>query len=153
MARTRRIGYRLTLPCLLLGTTVLSGCGIHIETIAQPLLYDAAPTSTLDASPSASLIFAPCVSVNVDPLGNSASTITDLLVGKDQYRSDCVPDAGANLPLDGVIERAARVLTPQPVVGVPPDPQDPAMLVTDELVGAVLTGTGEYWYQPVFGPA
>ncbi|MGK2867875.1 MAG: hypothetical protein ACSLFA_14760 [Mycobacterium sp.] len=151
MARTRRIGHRLALPCLLLGATALSGCGIHIETIAQPLLYDAAPASILDATPSASLIFAPCVSAKADPLENAASAITDLLVGKDRYRSDCVPDAGASIPLHGIIERAARVLTPQPVMAIPPDPQSSAMLVTDELVTAVQIG--EYWFMPAFGPA
>ncbi|CAM3465474.1 hypothetical protein MYFR107205_12315 [Mycolicibacterium frederiksbergense] len=41
------------------------------------------------------------------------------------------------------------MLTPQPVVATP----TPGVLVTDELVGAVLTGTSEYWYQPVIGPA
>lgn len=153
MARCRNVGYRWTLPCLLLGATMLSGCGIHIETIAQPLMYDAPPAAITDPSPSASQIFAPCVSVKADPLKNAASAVADLLVGKDQYRTDCAPDPGTGRPLLGVIERAPRVLTRQPAVAVPPDPQGPAMLVTDELVGAVLTGTGEYWYQPVFGPA
>jgi hypothetical protein len=38
-------------------------------------------------------------------------------------------------------------------VSAPVDPATPGVLVTDELVGAVLTGTSEYWYQPVIGPA
>ncbi len=153
MTRRRNIGHRLTLPCLLLGATALSGCGMHIETIAQPLLYDASPAAVLDPSPAASRIFAPCVSANAEPLRHAASAIADLLVGKDRYRTDCAPNPDTNIPLDDIVERAPQVLTPQPVVATPANPAAPGVLVTDELVGAVLTGTSEYWYQPVIGPA
>lgn len=149
MTRCRTIGYRWTLPCLVLGMTTLSGCGIHVETIAQPLLYETAPAAVRDPSPAASQIFAPCVSANAEPLRHAASAIADLLVGKDRYRTDCAPNPDTNIPLDDIIERAPQVLTPQPVVATP----TPGVLVTDELVGAVLTGTSEYWYQPVIGPA
>lgn len=153
MTRCRNIGRRLTLPCVLLGMTALSGCGIHVETIAQPLLYETAPTAVHDPSPTASQIFAPCVSANAEPLQHTASAIADLIVGKDRYRTDCAPNPDTNIPLDDIIERAPRVLTPQPVIATPANPAAPGVLVTDELVGAVLTGTSEYWYQPVIGPA
>ncbi|WNG80412.1 hypothetical protein C6A86_019545 [Mycobacterium sp. ITM-2016-00316] len=133
--------------------TVLNGCGIHIETIAQPLLYDASPAAAFDPSPAASQIFAPCVSAKSEPLQHTASAIADLLVGKDRYRTDCAPNPDTTIPLDGIIEDAPRALTPQPVVATPANPAAPGVLVTDELVGAVLTGTSEYWYQPVIGPA
>lgn len=154
MARCRRIGYRFALPCALLATTALSGCGIHIETIAQSPVLTNTHAVELGPSPTASRIFAPCAPGAAEPLENVATAITELLVGKDQYRTSCAPNPAANAPLVGVIERAARVMTRQPVVaGGTPSPQGPAMLVTDELVGAVLTGTGEYWYQPFTGPA
>lgn len=148
MARCCETRVRRPLACLLLGMTVLSGCGVQIQTIAQSPLYLAAPPTEFGPSPAASQIFAPCVVAKTEPLRNTASAVADLLVGKDPYRTDCAPNPDTGIPLDSRIERAPRVLSP-----VPPDPQRSAMLVTDELVGAVLTGTGEYWYQPVTGPA
>lgn len=153
MTRRRNIGSRSTLLCVLLGMTAVSGCGIHVETIAQPLLYDVSPAAVLDPSPAASQIFAPCVSANDEPLQHTASAIADLLVGKDRYRTDCAPSPDTTIPLDAIIERAPRVLPAQPAIATPANPAPPGVLVTDELVGAVLTGTNEYWYQPVIGPA
>ncbi|MCF6389535.1 hypothetical protein L2K20_21390 [Mycobacterium sp. MBM] len=127
---------------------LFSGCGIQIETIAQSPIHLVAPPADLGPSPAASQIFAPCVSGKAEPLKNAASAIADLLIGKDQYRTDCAPNPDTSVPLYSKIERAPRTLNPEPV-----DPHRSAMLVTDELVGAVLTGTGEYWYQPVIGPA
>jgi hypothetical protein len=153
MADCRKVGSRFALPCLLLATTALSGCGLQFESIAQSAMQPADAAISLDALPSTSYIFSPCVSGSPDPPANAASAISDLLLGKDQYRTGCTYSPAVNIPLDGGIERAPRLLTPQPVLATPADPPTPGLVVTDELVSAVLTGTGEYWYQPIVGPA
>lgn len=153
MPRCRRVGYRSALPWLVLTTTALSGCGLQIESIAQSAMQPTEAASPLHSVPSASYIFSPCVSSSPEPLVNAASAISDLLLGKDQYRTGCTYSPAVNVPLDSVIERAPRTLTPPPAPAPPTEPPAPDLLVTDELVSAVLTGTGEYWYQPIVGPA
>lgn len=153
MARCRNIGYRSALPCLLLAATVLSGCGVQFESIAQSPMFPAAPATPFGPPPSASQIFAPCVSGSTESIASAASAISDLLLGKDQYRAGCVQNPDAGIPLDRVVQRTPGTPTPQPVLATPAIPQTPGLLVTDELVSAVLTGTGEYWYQPIIGPA
>jgi hypothetical protein len=143
--------YRSTLPCLLLAATALSGCGVQIESIAQSPLFPVEAATSFGPPPFASQIFTPCVSNDSEPIASAASAISELLIGNDQYRAACIQSPGAEL--DAVVERAPGTPVPQPVVSTPADPQTPGVLVTDELVSAVLTGTGEYWYQPVIGSA
>lgn len=127
---------------------LFTGCGIQIETIAQSPIYLGPPPDEVGPSPAASQIFAPCLTGRAEPLKNAATAIVELLMGKDLYRTDCTPNPATGVPLHHTVERAPRVHIPEPV-----DPQRSAMVVTDELARAVLTGTGEYWYQPVTGPA
>jgi hypothetical protein len=126
---------------------------LQFETIAQSAMQPIGDGTSLNSLPSTSYIFTPCIAGSPQPLANAASAISELLVGKDQYRTACAYSPAVNIPLDGVIERAPRTMTPQPVLATPADPQAPGLVVTDELVSAVLTGTGEYWYQSIIGPA
>lgn len=143
MARYRSLGYRSVLACALLGTTALTGCGVQIESIAQLPMIPATPPAPFGPSPSSSLIFTPCISGAAQPLSSPASKISDLLLGKDQFHSSC-----AHNPV-----RSTNIVDRAPQPAVPAGPDRSGLLVTDELVSAVLTGTGEYWYQPVVGPA
>jgi hypothetical protein len=97
-------------------------------------------------------IFTPCLAATAEIAG-AASAVSELLLGTDRFRAECAHRPEPILRFDTVVERDARMLAPQPVVSVPANPPAPGVLVTDELVGAVLTGTSEYWYQPVIGPA
>jgi hypothetical protein len=136
------------LACALLGTTALSGCGVQIESIAQLPMIPAAPAASSGPPPAQSFIFAPCISGAPAPLSSPASKISDLLMGKDQFRSSCTHNPGTGVQLDNVVDSAQK-----PATAVPAGPDKSGLVVTDELVSAVLTGTGEYWYQPVVGPA
>ena len=151
MTRYRSPRSRSALGCALLSATILSGCGIQVESIAQPPLFSATPdtpTTGLGSELSASAYSASAYSA-LTPcapgagLPHAASGVGELLLGNDRYATDCT--------------RPARpVVRPAPL-GVParpaPSTQPATGMVTDELVGAVLTGVSEYWYQPVIGSA
>lgn len=153
MAHGRNVTFRFTLPCLVAAVTTLSGCGIQIQTLAQPPLVPAPPVTSFGAAESASHIFTPCIAGAAEPLMSAASAVSELLLGKDQFRTECAHNPEPILRFDTVIERDPGAPVPQPVVAAPVTAPAPGVLVTDELVGAVLTGTSEYWYQPVIGPA
>jgi hypothetical protein len=153
MAHGRVVRIRFVLPCLLIAVAALSGCGIQIQTLAQSPLVPATPATPFGPAESASHIFSPCIAATAQPLAGAASAISELLLGPDRFRTECAHNPDPKVRFDTVVERDPRALTPQPVVSAPADPPAPGVLVTDELVGAVLTGTSEYWYQPVIGPA
>ncbi|WP_395310767.1 hypothetical protein V4U86_08235 [Mycobacterium sp. AMU20-3851] len=140
MTRYRSPRSRPALCCALLAASVLTGCGIHVESIAQTPLFVVAPHTPAASPASESSALTPCVPGAGRP--HAAAVVSDLLLGKDRYATDCTRQARPVVqpaPL-GVPARTAPV-TP-PATG----------MVSDELVGAVLTGASEYWYQPVIGP-
>lgn len=152
MAHGRLVTFRSAVPCLLVGVWTLSGCGIQIQTLAQSPLVPATPATAFGPTESALHIFTPCIAGTAE-LAGAASAVSELLLGKDRFRTECAHNPEPIPGFDTVVERDPRALAPQPVVSAPADPPAPGVLVTDELVGAVLTGTSEYWYQPVIGPA
>lgn len=126
---------RIALAAMLIAAAASSACGVRFEAIAAPPPLPAAADIPLIPAHQASLIFTPCISGGAQP--HAFSEISNLLLGKDVFAVDCG-------------HHATVVVAPAPVAdpGVNAD-----LVVTDELINAVLTGTGEYWHQPVIGPA
>ena len=153
MARCRNGAFRLTLPCLLVAAATLSGCGIEIHHLAQSPALPATPAAPFNSSAPASQIFTPCSAGSAEPFANAGLAVSELLLGKDLFRTECAHNSVIVMRSDRVIARVPRAPEPQPVLSAPADLRAPDVLITDELVGAVLTGTSEYWYQPVIGPA
>ncbi|WP_149442593.1 hypothetical protein [Mycolicibacterium sp. P9-22] len=154
MAHGRPVISRFTLPCLLVAVATLSGCGIQIQTLAQSPVAPAAADTRFAPAESALHIFTPCIAGTAEPLMGAASAISEFLLGKDQFRTECAHNSAVIMGSDKVIDQAPRMTALQPVVApAPVNPPAPGVLVTDDLVSAVLTGTSEYWYQPVIGPA
>ncbi len=141
MTRYRSLRPRSALCYALLTATVLTGCGIQVESMAQTPLFAALPDAPVDTPSSELSALAPCVPGVGVP--HAASVVTDLLLGADRYATDCA--------------RQARPIVKPAPLGVPartaPSIQPATGIVTDELIGAVLTGTSEYWHRPVIGPA
>lgn len=138
---TRRRGLRSGIGCAVLAAATLSGCGIQVESIAQTPLFATLPDAPVDTSASELSALAPCVPGVGVP--HAASVVADLLLGTDRYATDCA--------------RQARPIVKPAPLGVPartaPSIQPATGIVTDDLIGAVLTGTSEYWHRPVVGPA
>lgn len=154
MAHGWHVIFRFSLPCLLVAVATLSGCGIQIQTLAQSPLAPTAADTRFAPAESALHIFTPCIAGTAEPLAGAASAVTEFLLGKDRFRTECAHNSAVIARSDNVIEQAPRITALQPAaVPAPANPPAPDVLVTDELVGAVLTGTSEYWYQPVIGPA
>ncbi|MGU3501048.1 hypothetical protein [Mycobacterium sp. C31M] len=125
----------MTLPLLMIACATVSACGVRFEAIAAPPPLPAPSAMPFVTAEQASLIFTPCIREGAR--SHAVSEISNRLLGKDPFAVDCG-------------HRANVVARPEPV----PNPHINAdMVVTDELVSAVLTGTGEYWHQPVIGPA
>lgn len=152
MALGRHVTFRSTLPCLLVAVAALSGCGVQIQTLAQSPLASAPPATPFGTVASTSHIFTPCIAATTEPAG-AASAVSELLLGTDRFRTECAHNPDPVGRLDTVVGREPQAPAPQPVMSAPANATAPDVLVTDELVGAVLTGASEYWYQPVIGPA
>ncbi len=137
---TRRRKHRSAACCALLAAAALSGCGIQVESIAHPALF-AIPDTPARVPVVEWSALTPCLPGAGRP--HAASAVGDLLLGADRYAIDCA-------------RQARPVVRPAPL-GVParvaPATQPASGMVTDELVGAVLTGGNEYWYPPVIGSA
>lgn len=148
MARCGHATFGFTLLGPLLVVISLSGCGIQIQSLAQSPATPGAPVTSFGSPVSGSQIFLPCVAGNA-PDARAASTISELLLGTDRFQDECAHHHDVTPLFDNVAGRDAAA----PTVSAPAALPVPDVLVTDELVGAVLTGTSEYWYQPVIGPA
>lgn len=126
---------RITLSALVFSCLVSSACGVRFETIAAPPPLPAAPVAAFGPAEAAGLIFTPCIPGAGRP--HAFSGISDRLLGKDPFAVDCEHRTNGPARPAPPVDRAVSA----------------DLVVTDELINAVLTGTGEYWYQPGIGPA
>ncbi|MGW0160676.1 hypothetical protein ACWDUN_15330 [Mycobacterium sp. NPDC003323] len=133
-SRRNRVHPLMLMTLVTIGMTI-GGCGIRVETMAQPAPAPRAADMPFISRQSASLIFTPCTPGDDRP--HAVSQVGNLLLGKDRFAVDCGHRASAVTPAH-----------PAPKPGVSAE-----LVVSDDVISAVLTGTGEYWYQPLIGPA
>ena len=130
---TRTPARPLLLSVLALSSRGTAACGIRVENIAAPVQLPAATGTSALRDPAASVILTPCIPGEGRP--HAVSDIGVMLLGTDLYAVDCEHRVNSG-----------TVATTRTDNGVNAD-----LAITDELVSAVLVGTGGFGYQPVIG--
>lgn len=157
MTSHRGLALRAVLPGLIVAAGLLAACGQHSTSMIQMLPGSVSPGSGADATP-------PC-ELNTDETNPAATTVSN--ISKDSPFADCASTPVANSqwpggdtrvgPSDGNADRIPDTprrphsSTPQQIFSSIPDTEIGPGFISDELVGAVLTGVGEYLYQPGIG--
>ncbi|MGN7781443.1 hypothetical protein ACTJJE_18235 [Mycolicibacterium sp. 22603] len=134
MVRSPRTAARPSILALLVTSGLVTGaCGIRVENIAAPVQLPAATGTSALRDPAASVILTPCIPGEGRP--HAVSEVGVMLLGKDLYAVDCEHRVNSG-----------TVPTTRTDKDVNAD-----LAITDELVSAVLVGTGGFGYQPVIG--
>lgn len=134
MVRSTRTPARpLLLSVLVLSCLSTAACGIRVENIAAPVQLPAATGTSALRDPAASVILTPCIPGEGRP--HAVSEVGVMLLGKDLYAVDCEHRVNSG-----------TIPTARSDKDVNAD-----LAISDELVSAVLVGTGGFGYQPVIG--